>query len=362
MHKTLYGKDSGSRIRIWTVTTDGPSVCVIAGIMGGKPTVRNYTAKPTNIGRVNELSAAEQAEVEAEAKYTKQLKSGYFKTVEEAMQFVEFTPMKAQDYKDFKHKVVYPCYIQPKLNGQRLMIDAQGQAWSKQGERCSLPKHWVGVKELAISLGGLDGEVFAGVGVLSLQQIRSAFVKTNPNTPKLKFYVYDLPIEGTNKERLTAQVIGVGKKNENVIHVETRKVLDEAAADEYYHMFVAEGNEGACYRNLDGVYEFGKRSYDLLKRKPRPTAEAKVVAVEKDKNKNGVLHCVDVLTGVQFKCLMRKDSHDTINYREYNNALTLIQDSVAIEYAYEEHSDAGVPTKPVGIGVRNINKQGQPLN
>ena len=45
------------------------------------------------------------------------------------------------------------------------------------------------------------------------------------------------------------------------------------------------------YRNLDGLYEFGKRSYDLIKRKTFVDFEAIVLSVEKDKNDCGVLHC-----------------------------------------------------------------------
>ena len=363
MKKTLYSKDSGSRVRLWTVIATGRTVEVISGILGGKMVSRKYEATYKNVGKANEVDPEAQAVIEAEAKYVKQLKSGYFETIEEAMKFVEFTPMKAQNYNDHSHKLVYPCYEQPKLNGQRLMIDAKGDAWTKQGERVTLPKHWTGVREYAIKVGGLDGEVYAGLGVLSLQQIRSAFVKENENTPKLSYWIYDLPIEGTMEERADKMlsVLHSGANNipRVIVPVPTAYVENEEQANALYWHWVAQGYEGSCYRNVNGVYEFGKRSYDLLKRKPRQTAEAKVVRVEKDKNKNGVCTCQDFLSGVEFKLLMRKDSHDTINFREYDNALTLL-DKV-IEYEYEEHSDAGVPTKPVGIGIREVNSNGQPL-
>lgn len=49
---------------------------------------------------------------------------------------------------------------------------------------------------------------------------------------------------------------------------------------------------------------------------------------------------------------MRKDSDETINYRKEENALTLIGKFVEIEY--EEFSDEGIPTKPVGVRVRKM--------
>ena len=126
-------------------------------------------------------------------------------TQEEAQDFEPFEPLKAQPFTDFAHRVKFPCVAQAKFNGQRLMIDKNGNAWSKQGEPLELPAHWNGVRELAIQMQGLDGEIYAGLeseGGLSLQDIISAFRKSNANTPKLQYWVYDIPLKGvTFRER-----------------------------------------------------------------------------------------------------------------------------------------------------------------
>lgn len=358
--KTLYGKDSKGELRIWTIFTEGPEVVVKHGKLGGKIQEKRYTAEPKNEGKANATTAESQAVLEAEAKYVKQLKSGYFPSQEEALGFEEFTPMKAHNYKDFAKKVKYPCVMQPKLNGQRLMIDKNGVAWSKQGEPLELPSHWSGVKEFAIMMGGLDGEVYAGLeseGGLSLQKIISAFRKPNADTPKLKYYVYDIP----NNECLEDRQIKLWENANalefpaHIVIVESEVVADEFQGFGHYLRWCKMKYEGAMYRNFDGKYEFGKRSYDLIKRKPRQTAEAEVISVEKDRNGWGILTC-ESMEGIRFKCQMKVDAGEK-NYRLHENALDLI--GRVIEFEYEELSDLSVPTKPVGIGLRNVDKYGR---
>ena len=242
----------------------------------------------------------------------------------------------------------------------RLMIDKNGQAWSKQGEPIELPAHWVGVKELAINCGSLDGEVYAGLknqGGLSLQRIISAFRKPNEDTHKLQYWVYDIPNSSTMLERSKTIEFLSKTVPPCVVLVHGVILKNENDADQFFEAKVNQGYEGVVYRNLDAKYEFGKRSYNLIKRKPRDTSEAVVISVEKDRNSWGILSC-KTFEGVEFKCQMRVDAADK-NYRLYENALELIGQT--IEYEFEELSDKNVPTKPSGVGLREVDKYGRPL-
>ena len=356
---TLYTKQ-GSKFRQWSVWTEGATVVVEHGQWGGKLTQKRYDAEPKNAGRSNATTAEEQATTEAKAKVVKQKKDGYYDTVEEAADHVEFTPMKAHNSDDHKDKIHFPCFIQPKLNGQRLMIDKEGNAWSKQGEPLQFPEYWTGVKEAAMVAGGLDGEIYAGLeseGGLSLQKIISAFRKKNPDTPKLKLWVYDIPdmqLTFASRNALLEEIYKTCEAVEVVV-VPSQIVNDWDEAVAFAKGVVELGYEGAILRNFDGMYEFGKRSYDLQKLKFRQSAEAVVVSVTQDKNGDGVLLCQAIngkQTGVQFECLMRKDADENINYRKYSNALLLV--GKAITYEYEELREKLVPTKPVGIAVREM--------
>lgn len=356
---TLYGKTSTGKIKQWSVYTEGSVVTVAHGQLGGKITSKSYTAEPKNIGRSNETTAEEQAEIEALAKWTKQLKNGYYKTKEEAENHVPSTPMKCQDYKDYADRVLFPGYAQYKLNGLRSMINMQGECLSKAGEVYKLPPHWEEIPTFIKEVVGhpLDGEVFAGLGILSLQQINSAWKKHNANTPLLKYYVYDVPVPSVPFEK-RVQVLAALKEvvedkglDELICVVHTEYIENQEQFDEFYAKALREKAEGVVYRNAQGVYEFDKRSYDVIKRKPRQTLEVKVVSAKRDKNGDGVL-TGEMENGKVVEFLMRKDSDETINYRKEENALTLIGQFVEIEY--EEFSDEGIPTKPVGVRVRKM--------
>lgn len=358
-NQTLYGKDSNGKLKQWTVFTDGATVTVAHGKVGGKITQKSYEAEAKNTGRANATTPEEQAEAEAFAKWTKQLKNGYYKTTEEAENHVPSTPMKCQDYKDFAHKVVFPGYAQYKLNGLRSMINMKGECLSKAGEVYKLPPHWQGIPNFISEVVGhpLDGEVFAGLGVLSLQQINSAWKKHNENTPLLNYYVYDVPVADMPFEKrveVLAALKAVAEESgldELICVVHTEYIENQEQLDAFYAKALLEKAEGIVYRNAHGVYEFDKRSYDVIKRKPRQTLEVKVISMRSDKNNDGVL------TGEMENCklvefLMRKDAHETINYRKAENAETLIDQFVEIEY--EEFSDEGIPTKPVGVRLRKM--------
>lgn len=360
----LYTKQA-EKLRQWECFADGAEVVVIHGQVGGKQVEKRYTAEATNIGRSNERDSVAQAAFEAQAKIDLQLKRGYYRTQDEALNHVDFTPMKAHNSNDHKHKIKYPCYIEPKYNGQRLMVNSAGEALSKQGEPLKFPEHWKGIEDAVHLVGGLDGEVFAGPvtqGGLPLQDIISAFRKKNANTPRLKYYVYDIPVAGTMEDRVRLLAsLDIWVKNNNIDFIEVTipcVVNSWEEVMEYTNKQIELGQEGAIVRNFDGVYEFGKRSYDLLKVKVRLDAEAEVLSYTLDKNDEPV-YTVRAVNGEQagavFKLKMKIPDGVIIsgrNYRDKTNADHLI--GKHITYEYEELSSSGIPTKPVGLCVREV--------
>lgn len=369
---TLYSKQ-GNKLRTWTCYAEDKEVVVVHGQLGGKLVEKRYTTEAKNVGRSNETTPAQQAKLEVEAKITKQLKSAYYRTQEEALDHVDFTPMKAQNSNDHKHKIVYPCYVERKLNGQRCMVDKEGVAWSKQGEPLQFPTHWIGLSEIAKRFQGLDGEVFAGSvkeGGMPLQDIISAFRKPNHNTPKLKYYVYDIPVKAMDMRQRVKKLYElqdyVEREGINYISVVLPEVVSSwDEVEERTKAYVAEGQEGAIVRNMEGLYEFGKRSYDLLKVKFREDAEAEVLSYTLDKNDEPVYTVRAVngdQVGVQFKLKMKIPDGINVsgsNYRDKANANHLI--GKHITYQYEELSSENIPTKPVGLYIREVDKNGDPL-
>lgn len=370
---TLYGKTSSGKLQIWEVFTEGNAITVRHGQLGGKIQEKTTYATAKNIGKANETTPERQAELEAEAKLTKQLDRGYFRTKEEALDFKDTSPMKAQNFNDYEHKVKYNCYIQPKLNGMRFELvkkDGVFVGESKAGLDSPVLPHWIYGLKILDAYGfvdnGLDGEIYAGLqseGGLSLQEIISAYRKYNENTAKLEYHVYDIPVEGETFDQRAVRLANLYNKiltleNEGIKLpikvVWTGLVERPEEANRVYQYLVDQGYEGMMYRNADGVYEFGKRSYDLIKRKPRQTTEALVTDSHVDKNEEGVLD-VRLQNGVTLSCKMRKDASLDKNYRDFKTSLELIGRFIEVEF--EEYSDAGVPTKPVGVRVRSVNKE-----
>lgn len=360
----LFGKDSKGKLREWRVHTFYGEVIMDYGLVDGKKATKRIPCVGKNIGKANETTPSSQAKLEAEAKWVKQKKSGYFETVEEAMAYQPKNPMLAKDYKDHKDKVVHPCYMQPKLNGMRMLTDPKADAWSKSGEPLNHPEHWDGVADFAKAMQGLDGEIYAGLCVLSLQDIIRAYRTPQENTAKLMYYVYDLPHSTKPfSERAAEMELAEAVAPECVKFVKPVLVRTPEEGDRLYELWVSMGYEGAVYRRVDGVYEFEKRSENLIKRKPRPTAEGRIVKVVKDRIGQG-LCTVECLNGDQkgnfVDLLMKKDSVPGMNARLYEDALTLVGQT--IEYAYEELSDDSIPTKGCGIRLRAVDAYGESLD
>lgn len=365
---TLYNMKNG-KLRQWHVRTDNNIVSVTFGEVDGRQILKWTESVGKNVGKANATTASQQAILDAISKWNKKRDEAYFLTKEEAALHINRKPMQAHNYKDHADKIKYPCILQPKLNGRRIMIDKDLNAQSKSGEVCKVPEHWIPdlmkLKEAGLLEHGLDGEVFAGYvkqGGLSLQRINSAFLKPNADTPRLKFYVYDIPNPSEPNDNRDLQLVNsvywAVSWDSPIVVVDSELCGSPKEADDLYNEWLGDGAEGCVYRNLAGMYEFGKRSYNLIKRKPRQDAEACVLDVRKDKSQEGVLSCI-TREGALFECKMRKDAHSEINYRLYENACDLIGEWIT--YEYEELSDSGVPKQAVGVGIRKCNEEGEPL-
>jgi ATP-dependent DNA ligase len=363
---TLYKTSSTGKLMQWCAYAEGSNLVMEYGQVGGKIQKKVIPCEAKNIGRANATTAEQQAEKEVVAKYEYQLKTGYFEDIEQAKQFRLKKPMRAKDYKDHAGKLRFPCYGSPKLNGFRLAM-VEGTSYSKAGIQEDLtgkPEHLVKMfGSLTKISANTDGEIYCHG--MSLQDIRSAWLTPKEDSIKLKYYIYDIPADGVPMHgrmrglKNLESCFEAALSKYPVEFVEQRILRTQAEADAFYQECLAKGYEGVVYRNEDGVYEFDKQSSDMIKRKPRLDAEAKVLSVTKDRIGDGVLLC-QMPSGLTFECKMKKPkTKGQQSYRGYDAATTLI--GKWINYEYEELSNDGKPTKPVGIYVRDCNDAGEPL-
>jgi hypothetical protein len=397
---------STSKLQVWKGWTEGAEVFCEWGEVGGKMQIKEYSASGKNTGRSNETSAEQQAAVELQAMYQSQVDNRHYKTSQilaiEASEVCRI-PRKITNYKDRYNKMSDVLLTSVKLNGSRACV-VDGKLYSKIGRHEDIKvEHLRGAVE---KLGNVnfDAEVYAHG--LSLQRIRSAWLKPvktdkeiiklanerigkkggakvkaiedaveslgyNPNedAPQLKFHVFDIPDDNGipfsvrigNVATFTNLVnkIGVGDCFEFLLPTQTHSHEERVTLLQKVY---AEGYEGLVHYEPSGIYEYGKRSTNTCKAKPRLDGEAKVLSVESDKNGEGVLTCIasDALDNVQFKCKMKVERRDGNRYeRDYESMLTLV--GKWITFAYEELSDTGVVTKAVGEIVRECDSQGNPL-
>lgn len=125
---TLYALNKDGSYQVWNVTTEGDEVVVSFGKENGKIQQKRTKCEMKNVGRSNETSAVFQAVLEARSKWEKQVRLGYRETKEELQTEENFSPMLAHDAIKRSKSIVYPTYVQPKLDGVRALVtlDADG--------------------------------------------------------------------------------------------------------------------------------------------------------------------------------------------------------------------------------------------
>lgn len=255
--------------------------------LGGKVIEDSYEYwEGVNIGKSNETTYFEQAKAEANSIINNLYDSGYSNIKPDRGEKFNVDAegnMKPMLASSDISKIVYPCLVQPKYDGVRcIMLEENGKILllSRKGKPYEIPH----LKEWAMKnkhLLPLDGELY-NHGEFTFQQIISAVKKVSPLTDKIRYAVYDRPVEGfTNKERWR-KLVG---DFENVPSGSPAYLSDYVYCDnfeqlkKYHEKCVANGYEGVIIRNSDGVYEFGFRSNNLIKYKEFEVEEFKIVDV-----------------------------------------------------------------------------------
>lgn len=307
----LFGKDKGGKYKVWAIgTTESGDLTIAHGQEGGKMTVKMEKIKPKNVGRANETTPEQQADLEAQGRIKKQLDKNYRHTKEE-LDNLPVLPMLAGDYNKIGHRIDYKkgVYLSDKLDGVRLMAkclkDGTIKLESRTGQPYDLPHI---VKELkGIMQPGdiLDGEAY--LHGYALQDITSAVKRTDTQKkvdaavkkndklltaesleelreaimihelrPKLQFVVFAVIESETVSQDMPFSDVVIetyGYRNYRAMDNEFIKFIHYELAYSEEEMKVAHKDsvrrsfEGIMIRNADGVNESGKRSADLQKYK-----------------------------------------------------------------------------------------------
>ena len=294
---TLFKRAVNGKINEWTVEIENNCFRTISGYTDGVKTTSEWTCcSGKNLGKKNETTPEQQALAEAQAMWTKKLELGSYESIDDIDKPKFFNPMLAHKFEDYKDKITYPVYSQPKLDGIRCIVRADGM-WSRNGKKIvSAPHIYEAMKPLFESNPDIifDGELYADKFANDFNAICSLVKKTKPTSDDLakskesiQYHIYDLPsCSGTFTQRNKA-LIDIGVPRGCVI-VTTDKVNNENELMGCYSAYVDWGYEGQMIR-LDKEYE-SKRSKSLLKHKSFIDEEYTILdVVEGEGNKTGMV-------------------------------------------------------------------------
>lgn len=257
-----------------------------------------YT-KGKNIGKANETTHSQQAFSEAESKINKQKDDGYKEwegelnpspsIATDVLNWLkeqgkgtdasgELKPMLA--HKDLK-SISFPCLIQRKYDGIRCFSKVNGgtSMKSRNGKEFTYLGHIM--EDLAKNFHNciVDGELYSDT--LTFQEILSSVKREQPSNKEISLRIYDvIPLDNLTLKQSERVNLLTLKTESSCLHpVETYLVNNLDEVKEYFARFIEEGYEGAILRNLDGEYEFGGRSRDLIKYKEFDDDEFEIVDV-----------------------------------------------------------------------------------
>ncbi len=373
---TLFQRDSKGKVRQWRVWTEGNTIVVEHGIQDGKLQQKRTVAKPKNVGKVNETTAEQQAIVEAQAKHRQQIeREDYNEDVDKAG--LQTRPMLAHDYHKVPHRVDWNrVCAQPKLDGLRLVAGYRHsdvpkfEMLTRKGETHNVA-HIVPEAEMLFQIVNnhvngaclaLDGEVY--LHGRPLPWINSRAKKYyEGETESLEYHLFDLVIPGMGfKARHDVLIGALRDYRARNFHAKSKLVfvgVDEMSSKdemrELHGRYVEEGYEGLMIRHTNGAYAVGDRSADLFKYKHFLDEECQIIEIWEDLNGNAML-TVQRKNGVTVD-VTPKRTH------EERKAMLERHDLKGrwITVKYQAETPDGSLQFPVGLGLREVNDDGEPI-
>lgn len=409
----LYGIEKGGKIKTWCASihlkgTDkktSPAYAIIEhGQQEGKKqtTQRDYT-EGKNIGKKNETTPLAQCIAETRKKWLDKL---YQESYQETLPIQvhdhataaaiaaiaatptttstpakKYFPMLAQSFAPDsktvkKNTIVFPCYVQPKLDGLRCVIyrdpvTGEIRRQSRTGTYFDTMTH------IADSLAPLfakypttvlDGELYTTempfeelAGLIKRKLLDDADHK---KLREIEYHIYDVIDEtptATYEERyntIRRMFASVAASTASSPHtlppyirlVHTVEAKTPADFKSNFAQFIEEGYEGIMLRNKEGKYRCNYRSHDLQKYKEFMEDEFKIIGFTQGdgRDKGTVIWICHTKEWKEFSVRPR----GTIAARTflYNNGDKYIGKMLTV--IYQELTEEGKPRFPVGKDVR----------
>ncbi len=301
----LYGSDKNGKTKMWEIMVMNCGdysviYCTYGYINGKKVEAKTSISSGKNKGKRNETTHFQQAVLDAESKWRKKRDTdGYSEQLNETKNELPASsessgmnanvlPMLAQDYKKNVSKVKFPCFLQPKLDGYRMVYDGSSQrVLSRTGKEYSIIKSTELFNELKSVNLVLDGELyvhdpsfsFENYGILRKQATKQLSDKEQNVLDEIQYHVYDIiDTSLTFAQRLQKlhEVFGSGNFK-HIKLVQTIACQNVSDINNFHAQNIQDHYEGSIVRNSESFYKPKFRSHDLLKLKDFDDAEFEIV-------------------------------------------------------------------------------------
>jgi DNA ligase-1 len=375
----LYGESSHGKRKVWSIRVEarGSTGVLINehGYEDGKKVVNERVVeKGKNIGKSNETTPFQQAVNEAQSAWNKKRDAGYKPECTDCSETAAVDtdkatkapatiplPMLAHDYNKRGKSIVFPCYVQAKLDGVRCVAVADTKTlYSRNGKAFPHLQHIRA--ELARLPAGtvLDGELYSDA--LTFQEIVGLVKKETlrgddaAKLEKIYLCVYDVIVaDKTNTERnvLLENLLDIDGPSpfQHLRLLPTRKCVNRDEVKAFHADFVAAGYEGLMLRNCAGLYRVGVRSTELQKYKEFEDAEYKVVGYKEGDGleKGCVIWMCETPKGQVF-AVRPRGTHEA-RAALMKDADRYVGQQLTVRF--QELTTDGIPRFPVGLAFRD---------
>jgi len=386
----IFGKDKAGKTRVWQATVftldNQAAMSVIQhGIYGGKMQLdtRQYT-EGKNIGKKNETTPLEQCLAEVEKKMRDKIeKESYTQTPYDSVQNATASqptqpllarkvfPMLANKYEPAsstkkKHGIVYPCFVQPKLDGLRCVVylgsDGRPVYQSRTGGIFLVLSH---LDDAILSILRdnpgtiLDGELYTpDIPFEELAGLIKKKTLSEDDRAKIRlvqYHTYDIVLANIEFRQRIGRLQELVAADDSSAHliclVPTYIVNSVEGFKEKFSEFVEAGYEGIMLRNSAGLYQENYRSNDLLKYKEFFESEYPIVDYKEAAGRDArtVIWECETPEGRRFS--VRPRGSLEARRKWFASAKSFVGKQLTV--IYQELSEMGVPRFPVGKAIRD---------
>jgi ATP-dependent DNA ligase len=380
----LCGEATTGKTKVWSIRVfERMSQGVIQtthGYLNGKMQVNEkIISQGKNIGKKNETSPIEQAISEARATWVKKIESGYAESILGTMSADEKEeesatqsgaqsaargkgihaevplPMLAHDYHKRGKSALFPCFVQPKLDGTRCVGMPGNGLFSRLRKSFPHMEHILSELHQLPPEIILDGELYSStltfqeiVGLVKKETLRDGDAEKQR---QIQFHVYDIIVDMPFHNRLAnLKHIFQRHKFQHLVLVPTEMCESEEKMKEKHAAYVLSGYEGIMLRTKLGVYKHS-RSVDLLKYKEFLDDEYEVVGFEQGQGleEGCVIWVCRTAEQKTFHCRPRgtRESRSEL----FQNGADYIGKKLTVRF--QELTDERIPRFPVGIAFRD---------